>query len=413
MRVLVYPNDIAIIGGSQINAIDLAAATAYAGHEVTVFGIEGVLVDYIEKKGLRFVPARRLRYRPAPSRIAQLWALARREDIDVIHTYEWPPCLDAYFGAHTIGGVPLVSTVLTMGVTPMVPDSIPLIMGTEELAARAREYRTGVSVLEPPVDTDADHPAVDGTAFRHRHGIGDGDVLIVTVSRLSVELKLDALVAALDAAEILARRHPVRLVMVGDGDARPQLEARALDLNQRLGRTVATLAGSMTDPCPAYAAADVTVGMGSSALRAAAIGKPVVVQGEQGFSLPLEPTTVDTFVWQGFWGIGDGSGGGDTLAAQLEPLVTDGDRRRRLGAFGRRLVEERFSLDRARDHLVEAYAAAVAVSAGRNRPWREAVTMAGRAMALEIEQHRPSVKRGCAVEEAARLGDAGGATAGS
>ncbi len=338
MKILVYPNDIAILGGSQINAIDLAAAVAYAGHEVIVFGIEGVLVDYIEQKGLRFVPARRLRYRPAPSRIAQLWSLARRERIDVIHTYEWPPCLDAYFGAHLIGGVPLVSTVLTMGVTPMVPDSIPLIMGTEELAARAREYRTGVSVLEPPIDTDADHPAIDGRAFRHRHDIDDGDVLIVTVSRLSVELKLDALVAAVDAAEILARRHPVRLVMVGDGDARPQLEARALDVNRRLGRPVVTLVGSMTDPRPAYAAADITVGMGSSALRAAAIGKPVVVQGEQGFSLPLEPGTVDTFVWQGFWGIGDGSGGGAMLATQLEPLVTDGDRRRRLGAYGRRLV---------------------------------------------------------------------------
>ena len=51
MKVVVYPNYIAIIGGSQINAIDLAAAVAYVGHDVIVFGIEGVLVDYIEKKG--------------------------------------------------------------------------------------------------------------------------------------------------------------------------------------------------------------------------------------------------------------------------------------------------------------------------------------------------------------------------
>ena len=133
----------------------------------------------------------------------------------------------------------------------------------------------------------------------------------------------------------------------------------------------------------------------------------MVVQGEQGFSLPLEPATVDTFLWQGFWGIGDGSGGGDTLATQLEPLVTDSDRRHRLGAYGHRLVRERFSLERARDHLVEAYTAAIAGSAGRKRPWREAATMAGRAMALEIEQHRPSVKRARGVEEAARLEAAG------
>jgi hypothetical protein len=191
--------------------------------------------------------------------------------------------------------------------------------------------------------------------------------------------------------------------LVGDGDARPQLEARALEANSRLGRPVVAFAGSLTDPRPAYAAADVTVGMGSSALRAAAIGRPVVVQGEQGFSLPLGPGTIDTFLWQGFWGTGDGSGGGDRLATQLEPLVTDADRRQQLGAYGRRLVTERFSLARATDLLVEQYAAAIAASTGRERPWREAVTMAGRALALEIEQHRPSVKRARAAEEAAKL----------
>jgi hypothetical protein len=66
-------------------------------------------------------------------------------------------------------------------------------------------------------------------------------------------------------------------------------------------------------------------------------------------------------------------------------------------------VTERFSLARATDLLVEEYTSAIAASAGRKRPWREAVTMAGRAMALEIEQHRPSVKRARAAEEAAKL----------
>ena len=98
MRVLVMPHGLAI-GGSQINAIDLAAGVAKAGHEVSVFGVRGPLVDMIRERGLEFIDAHGLSWRPAPTRIAQLVALARRKRIDVIHAYEWSTCLDAYFRA--------------------------------------------------------------------------------------------------------------------------------------------------------------------------------------------------------------------------------------------------------------------------------------------------------------------------
>ena len=129
MRLLVYPHDLSI-GGSQINAIDLAAGAAAAGHDVSVYGIPGPLVDYITERGLTYIPARTLHYRPAPSRIAQLATIARQNRIDLIHAYEWPSCLDAYYGASLCLNVPLLCTVLSMDVMPYVPASVPLIMGT-------------------------------------------------------------------------------------------------------------------------------------------------------------------------------------------------------------------------------------------------------------------------------------------
>ena len=44
MKVLVYPHDLQI-GGSQINAIDLAAEVAEHGHEAVVYAIDGPLRD--------------------------------------------------------------------------------------------------------------------------------------------------------------------------------------------------------------------------------------------------------------------------------------------------------------------------------------------------------------------------------
>jgi L-malate glycosyltransferase len=405
MRLLVAPHELAI-GGSQINAIDLAAGAAAAGHEVIVYGRPGPLVDYVEASGLEFVAARPLKYRPAPSRIAQLAALARSRKLDLIHAYEWPPCLDAYYGAHLLLGVPLVCTVLSMSVSPLVPASVPLIMGTEALGEEARRtHGAPVWVLEPPIDTEADHPGIDGAGFRREWGVGDDDLLVASVSRLAVDLKLDALVRAIDACDALADELPVQLMLVGGGPAEGPLRERAGVVNARHGREVVRFTGQLSDPRAAYAAADVVVGMGSSALRAASIGRPVVVQGEQGFSEVLAPAGYPHFLRYGFWGLGDDAPDASRLAAQLRPLLRDPALRAELGAFGRRAVEDDFSLRRGTARQLEIYGEVLA--ARRRRRLSEAAATGARALALEVENHDPRRKRVRHGAEAAQLTAAG------
>ena len=391
LRILVYPHDLTI-GGSQINAIDLAAGVAQAGHEVVVYGIPGPLVAYIEERGVRFIPARKLKYRPAPSRIAQLTSIAVREKLDLIHAYEWPPCLDAYYGAGLFARVPVLCTVLGMTVMPMVPRSVPLIMGTAELGVQARELQSGpVWVIEPPIDTDRDNLAIDGSALRRASGVSDSDLLIVTVSRLSLDLKIDALVRAIDAVELLAHRHPIKLVLVGDGQARTALANRAKAVNARCGREVVRLHGEELDPRPAYAAADLVLGMGSSSLRAMAMGRPVIVQGEHAFSEIFEPATHDLFLNQGFYGIADAAFGVERLAGQMDRLLRDPELRRQVGMFGHKVVTSRFSLKRAVQVQLEIYDEML------RRPLRrsmaDALRAAAGAVAIEIGNHDPRRKR--------------------
>jgi hypothetical protein len=107
------------------------------------------------------------------------------------------------------------------------------------------------------------------------------------------------------------------------------------------------LTGELFDPRPAYAAADIVLGMGGSALRALAFGQPLVVQGEKGFWELLTPDSVELFLQQGWYGVGEGTGGFERLSAILRALVADPARRAELGAYGRELAVERFSLQRA------------------------------------------------------------------
>jgi glycosyltransferase involved in cell wall biosynthesis len=139
----------------------------------------------------------------------------------------------------------------------------------------------------------------------------------------------------------------VQLVVVGDGSARAEVEAEAERANARAGRRVVHLTGELADPRPAYAAADVILGMGGSALRGMAFGKPLVVQGELGFWRVCDKESVGQFLDGGWYGLGPGGEGDPCLRAELLPLLLEPDRRASLGEFSRRLVVQRFSLEHA------------------------------------------------------------------
>ncbi len=344
MRIVVYPH-LMTVGGSQLNAIELAGAVRDRGHEVTVFAAEsGPLAETVDRLGLPLELAPRHKKRPSIPIARALRELCTREQIDIVHGYEWPPCLEAFYGPLLCDGVTVGCTVMSMSVAPFIPASVPLVVGTEQIAAAARHGRSApVGVIEPPVDTELNHPSIDGRAFRDRYELGDRPT-IVLVSRLAVALKLEGIERAIRAMTLLAPEHDAQLVVVGDGPAREHLERLAAEVNAATGTTAVILTGELADPRPAYAAADLLVGMGGSALRAMAFAKPVVVLGELGFAEVFAPETVEMFLWQGFYGLGDGDQRAEPFADLLRPLLADGDRRRELADFAREFVESRCSL---------------------------------------------------------------------
>jgi glycosyltransferase involved in cell wall biosynthesis len=186
---------------------------------------------------------------------------------------------------------------------------------------------------------------VNPRPFREKYKIEPNDVLLVTVSRLSVNLKGESLRRTIDAVRVLGRELPLRLVIVGNGNARSELERLAAETNAELRRFAVILTGELLEPRPAYAAADIVVGMGGSALRGMAFGKPTIIVGEQGFSSPLTPETAESFYYHGIYGIGDGSPSNARLIGDIRVLAESGDKLSALGAFSRQFVVDRFAID--------------------------------------------------------------------
>jgi glycosyltransferase involved in cell wall biosynthesis len=368
LNILVYPHDMAM-GGSQLNAIELAAAVRDLGHTVAVVGDDGPLVRLVRDLDLRHVPVPASRRRPSPSVARDLRRLVRAERVDIVHGYEWPPGLEAVAAVFPRGRAAAVCTVMSMAVAPFLPRSLPLVVGTRAIQETTAASRPGpVHLIEPPVDVVANAPGHPADAFRAEFGLdGTGMVDVVVVCRLVPELKLEGVLTAVDVVGELARELPLRLTVVGDGNARDTVAEHAARANARAGRRAVVLTGELFDPRPAYAAADVMLGMGGSALRALAFGRPLVVQGEKGFWELLTPDTCGLFLQQGWYGVADGTGGATRLATILRALVADPARRAELGAYGRRLAEERFSLSGAALAQERIYAEALAAArAGRS-----------------------------------------------
>ena len=367
MRILVYPHDLGL-GGSQLNAIEIASAVQALGHSVVIFGRPGALIDRIDDLGLEFVESPRPGKRPSPGVVAALTDLIDEQEFDILHGYEWPPALETVLASRRRPAARSFVTVMSMSVPPFIPRTVPLVVGTAEIAAGERlNGRRRVCVLEPPVDVAFNHADLDvGLAdFRRRWHLNGEKMTVVSVTRFAHELKLEGTLAAMDAVARVTRDIPTRLVLVGDGPARDEVEAKGRIINAQAGEGTIVLTGQISDPRPAYAAADVSLGMGGSALRALAFSKPLIVQGEQGFWRLLDPDSVQTFLWTGWYGVGRSShDGADTLAGILREVLSDERLRRDLGSFGRAVVEERFSVTRAAELLVEHYNAALSEAPG-------------------------------------------------
>ena len=391
MKILVDGNHLQI-GGCQVNSIELSAALRDTyGFEVTYFAAPGPLIELIEEK--------RLNYRPAPDgpslkRIFALRDAVRSEKPDLVHAWKWWQWLDVFYAVHLPMRVPMLISHMDMVPFPIMPKSVLATYGTPELRDLARAEGRRAELLMPPVDVHANAPeAVDPRPFREEFGLQHGDITMVIVSRLGCLLgeaasartiKCEGLFRTVDAVRQLGHDLPLRLLIVGEGQTRSSLQALADEVNGALGRRAVILTGQRVDPRPAYAAADIVIGMGGSALRGLAFAKPVIVVGEGAFSAAFTPETAEMFYYQGMFGRGDGGRDNTRLIADIRALAEHLERLPALGDFSRQFVVQHFSLET----LVSLLARYCETAAADVRLLRAAIADGLRSSAVSVRERK-------------------------
>ncbi len=202
-------------------------------------------------------------------------------------------------------------------------------------------------LIENAIDVDQCRRQLDAAAARRRLGLPEPGLWIGACGRLSAEKGFEHLILAVDL--LLSEGTDARLVILGDGDQRPKLQALidCLGRQDRIG-----LAGYQAELDPWYQALDV---FALSSLRE---GLPNVVLEAMAWRLPVVATRiagVPAAVQDNVSGLLVPPGDVGSLAGALRRLAGDGPLRDRLGTAARQTIEARYGFRRRMEKVRRVY----------------------------------------------------------
>ncbi|HWO21457.1 MAG TPA: glycosyltransferase [Kofleriaceae bacterium] len=359
MRSIVHVLSSFGVGGQERVALDLAIGQRARGYDVGVLSLapapDGPMAEEFAQAG---VAVGRVPKRPGvdPTLVPRLALELRRRRADVVHTHNPLPLIYGAPAARLIGAAAIHTKhgvnpgsrghrMLRRAAAQLVYAFVAVSGTTEAQAKEQRDAPLGrLHTIPNGIRLDRYAPDPEARAAA-RVELGLGDAWVVgTVGRLDEYKNQVLLVRAM--APLLSSR--VRLVIIGDGPARPDVEAAVAALPEP--RWV-VLTGRRMDVPRLVHAFDVF------ALSSKSEGLPLVVPEAMSAGLPIVATAVG--------GLPSVIDEGETgllvpvdeaaLAAALARLERDRDRARAMGARAREVALARYSSERMVDAYLELY----------------------------------------------------------
>lgn len=357
-----YPH----IGGVESHVFELSRYLVKRGHEVVVL-TSRYEKGLREEESIRGIRVKRVK----PVFIAFLTPVmpAIKKEIaveggDVIHSHS-PPPLSAYYAGkaakkmkipHVLtyhcdlelpfpGGKYMVNLYRKSIGKATLKRTDRLIATTESYAATSRDiWKKEPAVIPNAVDEKVFNPGVSGKRVRERHHI-DGNIVLY-VGRLVFHKGIEYLIES-------AKYVDATFLIVGSGDKKKELKRFASKMG--VGKKVKFVGRVSERELPEYyAAADIFVlpsvsrleAFGIVALEAMATGKPVIVSDIPGVNEVIE---------DGVQGIRAKPMDARDISEKINRLLGDRELRMKIGAAGRKLVEEKYTWNKVVEKVEKVY----------------------------------------------------------
>jgi len=297
--------------------------------------------------------------------VPRLAALMREHSVDLVHSHNWATFLYTVLAARRAPrpvvihgehgrestGTPwkqtLASLVLARFVRHVTTVSESL---SQELVAQWKLRPSRVTTIPNGVDLDRFGASGDSDELLAELKLDRSDRVILSIGRLRPVKDYPTL---LRAFAIVRRRIPSARLLVLGGDFGTGTRTGLVGLAEELGVAGATRFIPPRQDVPdllrladVYVNCSIFEGMSNTILEAMAAGRPVVASAVGG-----NPGLVDDRRTGFLFPAGDP----DALAQRLSDLLTDEERRLRMGAEGRRTVERHHTMERTVERYGRLY----------------------------------------------------------
>jgi glycosyltransferase involved in cell wall biosynthesis len=348
------------VGGEELSTLTLASELAKRGHSVRQMSAPGMLLDEYRRRGVQVTLGRVDARRPVGvlRGAREIRQQLLKKPASIVHTQSVVPTIMAFIAARSLGEIrprvvwhdrgihewsyPVVATSFNWIADQVIANSDferERLIRNGLSPARVRRIHNCINLQFPA------NPARNKNALR-QFGIPEDAFVAGVVSRLA---PTKGHVYLLRAARAIADQISLRILVVGDGPLRQDLERLVHDL--RIDGMV-TFTGFRRDLDALYPTMDVLVvpslrePFGNVAIEAAAFSTPVVGTMVEGLPEAIEDGRTGILVPPRDPG---------ALARAIVRLARDPEEAAQLGSAGRDRVRDCFLPDRVADEVLDMY----------------------------------------------------------
>lgn len=355
------------IGGAETHVLGLAKQLKEMGHNPIVVSSGGVYVKELENNNIAhyYAPLNSKRCGKLLKSLRTFSKIIKKEDIDIIHTHGRIASLISKF--ISIGyNLPFMTTAHALfnyggGLRHLTFWGDEIIAVSEDVKQHLVDNfgvkEEKITIIENGIDTDVFRKTYKDSSLTEELGLEEDSIKILCISRLSGTLA-DLVIQIIKSFPSLARvlGQKVQLIIVGDGDNYEEVKNVYKQIDPR-GKSIKLL-GKRTDIPEIMNSADLVIAVARAALEAMAVEKPVILAGGEGYMGLLSPQNYNLAKSTNFTGRNIGHlGGEEEFINEVEKLfkILTEEERLALGKFGRRKVEEEFSIRKMTEETIKIY----------------------------------------------------------
>ncbi len=354
------------IGGAETHVVELCKELSRRGVEVTVASNGGVYEKTLAEYNIKHIRLPLNTKSPASliKSYVGLKKLITAEKFDIVHAHARIPAFICGMLAKRLHfrfvtsthGVFKVDPILTFA-TDWGERAVAVSCDIKQYLIDNYKYPSdNISLTINGIDTDHFSKSIENTVQKREFELSDDRFRVIYVSRIDTEAALPGFLLC-DAAERLAAEIPtLEILIVGGGSAFDQLTERAKKVNRLVGRELIRLTGARTDVAELISCCDCFVGVSRAALEAMSIEKPIILAGAQGYIGVLGENNFALAESSNFCCRGERFPCADDMIADIRKIYSmPQEERTALGRFGRKRVEEGYSVAKMTDDYMAAY----------------------------------------------------------